>query len=114
MTIVYFSGTGNSKYVAMRLAEKEGTLLYLADLIQEGRTTIKDDVIGIVSPTYFWGLPFIVAEFLKNAKLEADYLFLCVDLWNHAWFHIDYGKETAAFDSGFLWSPDGRHLYGSV
>lgn len=75
MTIVYFSGTGNSKYVAMRLAEKEGTLLYLADLIQEGRTTIKDDVIGIVSPTYFWGLPSIVAEFLKNAKLEADYLF---------------------------------------
>lgn len=55
MTIVYFSGTGNSKYVAMRLAEKEGTLLYLPDLIQEGRTTIKDDVIGIVSPTYFWG-----------------------------------------------------------
>ncbi len=34
-----------------------------------------DDVIGIVSPTYFWGLPSIVENFLKKATFHADYLF---------------------------------------
>jgi ferredoxin len=73
MTIIYFSATGNSKYVATRLAKDK--LLFIPDLIKEDMFEFDDDVIGIVSPTYFWGLPSIVRDFLEKAIFHADYLY---------------------------------------
>ena len=73
MTIIYFSATGNSKYVATRLAKDK--LLFIPDLIKDGMLEFDDNVIGIVSPTYFWGLPSIVKEFLQKATFHADYLY---------------------------------------
>ena len=75
MTIIYFSATGNSKYVATRLAKEEGRLMFIPDAIRNGIFEIEDDSIGIVSPTYFWGLPSIVKEFLQKATFHADYLY---------------------------------------
>ena len=49
MTIIYFSATGNSKYVATRLAKDK--LFFIPDLIKEDILEFDDDVIGIVSPT---------------------------------------------------------------
>jgi ferredoxin len=73
MTIIYFSATGNSKYVATRLSKDK--LLFIPDLIKEDMLEFDDDSIGIVSPTYFWGLPSIVKEFLQKATFHADYLY---------------------------------------
>ena len=75
MTIIYFSATGNSKYVATRLAKDEDRLMFIPDAIRNGIFEIEDDSIGIVSPTYFWGLPSIVKEFLQKATFHADYLY---------------------------------------
>ena len=75
MTIIYFSATGNSKYVATRLAKEEDRLMFIPDAIRNGIFEIEDDSIGIVSPTYFWGLPSIVKEFLQKATFHADYLY---------------------------------------
>ncbi len=75
MTILYFSATGNSKYVATRLAKEKEKLLFIPDLMKGDIFEFEDDVIGIVSPTYFWGLPSIVKDFLKKAAFHADYLF---------------------------------------
>lgn len=75
MTIIYFSATGNSKYVAKRLSKEGDSLLFIPNLINENQFEIKDDVIGIVSPTYSWGLPSIVKDFLNKAKIEASYVF---------------------------------------
>ncbi len=59
----------------MRLLNEEDRLLFLPNLINENQFEFKDDVIGIVSPTYSWGLPSIVYDFLKKAKIEANYIF---------------------------------------
>ena len=75
MTIIYFSATGNSKYIATRLAKEEDRLMFIPDAIRNGIFEIEDDSIGIVSPTYFWGLPSIVKEFLQKATFHADYLY---------------------------------------
>lgn len=75
MMIAYFSATGNSKYVATRIAKDGCELLHIPDLIEEGRFELEDDVIGIVSPTYSWGLPSIVVDFLSKATIKADYVF---------------------------------------
>ncbi len=78
MTIIYFSATGNSKYIATMLTKENDTILFIPTLIKENKFNFKDEVIGIISPTYFWGLPSIVKEFLIRAKIEADYLFFVV------------------------------------
>lgn len=75
MMIAYFSATGNSKYVSTRIAKEDGKLLSIPDLIKEDRLELEDDVIGIVSPTYSWGLPSIVVDFLSKVKLKADHIF---------------------------------------
>ncbi len=75
MTILYFSATGNSKYVATRLTDENDKLLSIPDLIQNNTLEFQDDVIGIVTPTYFWGLPSIVKDFLEKATFHCDYLY---------------------------------------
>lgn len=74
--IIYFSATGNCKYVAKRIAEATGdTVLSMLDCTEKKQTEIRDSVIGIISPTYDYTLPVITRDFLSGAKLDADYLF---------------------------------------
>ncbi|WP_297634956.1 EFR1 family ferrodoxin [uncultured Clostridium sp.] len=72
MKIFYFTGTGNSLAVAKRF---EGELISIPQIINEKNLSYKDEVIGVVFPTYGWNVPKIVREFLKKAKLEANYIF---------------------------------------
>ncbi len=65
--ILYFSATGNSKYVAERIAKAIGTK---AISIQEITSEMLTDVYGIVSPTYAFGLPNVVKEFLQTHKFK--------------------------------------------
>ena len=74
--ILYFSATGNCKYVAARLAEADGQeVLSIVDCIREKRFAFEDETIGVISPAYDWGLPSIVKEFLEQAALRTSYLY---------------------------------------
>lgn len=74
--ILFFSATGNSKYVAARLAQSDKQrVISIVDCIKNNSYTFEDQMIGIVSPTYFWGLPNIVKEFLEKACFETEYLY---------------------------------------
>lgn len=74
--ILYFSATGNCKYVASRLAEADTQKpISIVDCINENHYDFEADMIGIVSPTYDWGLPSIVKEFLEKAAFRTEYLF---------------------------------------
>ncbi len=76
--ILYFSATGNCKYVATRLVQsEEQEMLSIVDCIRNGQYIFADKTIGIISPTYDWGLPSIVKEFLENASFQTEYLY-CV------------------------------------
>ena len=74
--ILYFSATGNCKYVATRLTQDtEQEMLSIADCIKENRYDFADETVGIISPTYDWGLPSIVKEFLEKASFQTGYLY---------------------------------------
>lgn len=74
--ILYFSATGNCKYVAKRLAEADGQeVLPIVDCIREKRFAFEDGTIGVISPVYDWGLPSIVKEFLGQAAFQTSYLY---------------------------------------
>ena len=89
--VLYFSATGNCKYVAMRLAQALGEqAISLTDCIRDGLYAFSDASIGVVSPTYDWGLPSLVKEFLEKASATTDYFY----------FVSTYGTTTGA--SGYM------------
>ncbi len=62
-TLLWFSGTGNSLYVAKRLAEKlegECELIPFTKLV--GIDPIEADRVGLIFPVYGWGAPNLVAR----------------------------------------------------
>jgi len=65
MTILFFSATGNSLYVAKTLG---GETKSIPQLERTGRYEIEDDAIGIVSPVYILNLPLLAQRYLKKAK----------------------------------------------
>ena len=73
--IYYFSGTGNSKYVAERLAKyTDDTARFIPEVFDE----IEEDIViddgspvGVVFPVYAWQPPAIVMEFLSHVHVGA-------------------------------------------
>ena len=85
--IFCFSGTGNSRYIAQRIAEAlQKTVIDLNARIKDNDTTTVDtgsDVV-MVTPTYAWRIPKIVSEWMAKTK------------WTGAkriWFVMDCGSE---------------------
>lgn len=73
--IFYFSATGNSKYVATRIAEETNEkLVSIADCCKKHEYSYilkEGEALGIVSPTYHWGLPSIVDSLLSNLQVNS-------------------------------------------
>jgi len=69
--IYYFSGTGNSKYVAEQIAKMMGEEIRPLPYREVGDS----DSIGIIFPIYAWGLPKIVEDFIvKLQGVKANYV----------------------------------------
>lgn len=82
--ILYFSATGNSEYIAETIAKSmNDECMSIVTCINEKRYCFENEkVLGIVSPTYFWRLPRIVATFLENIQMKnCAYTFFCFELW---------------------------------
>jgi len=76
--LLYFSATGNGKYLADRLYEREPQeQKSIPDCMRAGEFSFSDESsIGLIVPTYNFGPPSLVLEFLKNASFETPYLYL--------------------------------------
>ncbi len=69
--IIYFSATGNSKYVANKIAtEIKDTAVSLTDI--SSIILNKNEPLGIVFPVYYWGLPSIVEEFFSKVNITLN------------------------------------------
>ena len=71
--IFYFSGTGNTKWVARQIADAIGEeLFYIPDLIRKGQYEYEwheGERIGFCFPTYGWQPPGIVREFIRKLRV---------------------------------------------
>jgi len=80
MTIFYFTGTGNSLFVARKIANATGAkLISIPQAISEQKE-YSDDCIGFVYPQYAAGIPKMVRSFILNNTFKADYIF-AIDLY---------------------------------
>lgn len=76
--IYYFSGTGNSKWVADRIGrELSLETKNIVDCMKEdGDISYKfGDIVGVVFPVYAWDAPEIVKKFVKKLKADGVYTF---------------------------------------
>ncbi len=88
--IVYFSGTGNSKYIARLIAEK------LNDKAENAAKMIKSEETPeftselpyvFVAPTYAWRIPRIFEEWIKKCKFNGS---------RKAYFILTCGEDIGA------------------
>ena len=88
--VLYFSGTGNSRYIAQHLAEQlEDELVSMNRLIRQRKLDpynaqyafSSEDPFVIVCPTYCWHVPKVVEEFLLDSRFlgnrEMYFLLTC-------------------------------------
>lgn len=84
--IFYFSGTGNSQFVAKRIQDKTGDQLYsLNEAIKKRRLfsgKMLDRAVFVV-PTYAWRIPKIVEAWIRKSKfgigVRAYFVMTCGD-----------------------------------
>ncbi len=76
--IFYFSATGNSEYLARKLAEATGYEMY--DIAAElrgkcGYNLKENEEVYLVSPVYFYGMPLNVKEFIDRVTFNRKPVF---------------------------------------
>jgi ferredoxin len=72
MTVLYFSSTGNSLYIAKRIG---GKLFSIPEYMHKEVFDIEDSEVGIVFPVYGLCVPPFIVDFIKNASIRTPYLF---------------------------------------
>ena len=98
--VLYFTGTGNSRYLARRIAEGLEMPLYdLNACIKAGDTapvqTGRDMVL--VTPTYAWRIPRVVSEWLgKTALTGAERIWFVMDCGSEIGNAAKYNRQLAA------------------
>lgn len=90
--ILYFTGTGNSRYIAKRIAKKTcDDMICINERIKSkdsGSVSVSGDLI-IVTPTYAWRIPTLVKEWLLQTSF--------VDV-EHVWFVMNCGDSIGRAD----------------
>ena len=80
MKIFYFTGTGNSLYIAKRF---NGELYSIPQVLKGENFSFEDEEIGIVFPTYGFSIPNIVREFIEKVTLKSPFIFAIMTCGNN-------------------------------
>ena len=68
--VFYFSGTGNSTFVATTIANFLGLKLQFIPEADPSSFTIPEERIIFIFPVYSWGVPPLVSKFIADLPLE--------------------------------------------
>lgn len=102
--IFYFTGTGNSLYVARELAEcAGGDVRSIAHELDADFRCYVDDAIGIVSPVYYHELPDPVKAFIRDSEFSCKYFFV---VGTYGCRHGGFAELTRAFLEGCGCAPN--------
>lgn len=99
--IIYFTGTGNSRYVAQALAAKlDDELVDSFEFVRSGKGAdfSSDKPWVFVSPTYAWRIPHVFEKFIRNCHFsgstKAYFVMTCgSDIGNARKFHAQLCKD---------------------
>ena len=77
--IFYFTGTGNSLYIAKQI---ESNPISIPQIIHEEKQEYFADSIGIVAPVYGHEVPQMVRDFMKKTAFHTDYFYMILTYGN--------------------------------
>lgn len=77
--VFYFTGTGNSLYIAKQIEE---TPVSIPQIIHGKTQKYSADSIGIVAPFYGHEVPAMVKDFLRHAVFHTDYFYMILTYGN--------------------------------
>lgn len=77
--VFYFTGTGNSLYVAKQIEEKPSSI---PQVMRQEKLEFAADSIGIVAPVYGHEVPPMVKGFLKKAVFDTKYFYMILTYGN--------------------------------
>ena len=102
MTTCYFTGTGNSLYVAKRIG---GVLQSIPQLMRQDTITIEDDAVGVVCPVYNAEMPMMVRAFMRKAKIKTNYFFFIYTYgagFGEAYAHAKLAAQETGLILGYV------------
>lgn len=73
--IFYFSGTGNSRWVANEIAKKINDITFDISKLNKSIDIDNEKQIGFVFPIYAWGIPEPITIFVKKLKPSKTFSF---------------------------------------
>ena len=101
--ILFFTGTGNSRYIARRIADSLGDeLLNMNERIKAWDTSeiSADGRLVFVVPTYGWRIPRIVEKWIDETPFSGSF---------KVWFVMDCEQSCAARGKrGSSWTAAAR------
>lgn len=126
--IFYFTGTGNSGYVANEIAKSNNDrVISISKLINEKENlefNLKDgEIIGIIFPIYAWSAPKMVFDFIRQVKFnnyKNNYIFSIATCGANIGNAIgiiekEFNKKNMKLNSGFsLVMPNNYMIVGDV
>ncbi len=102
--ILYFSGTGNSRYAAQAIQSVTGDeLVCLNELIKNGSVDAlhSEKPFVFVSPTYAWRMPRVVSAFIENRQfVGSDKAYVVLTCGSDTGNSVQYAK-IACEEKGF-------------
>lgn len=115
--IYYFSGTGNSKWIAQEIAKgTNDTAVNIIDLLKTGekQPAVKNgENIGIVFPVYSWQAPEIVVKFAKTIKYdESNFIYAICTCGEEIGLAIKKLAKNIKVDSGYSVVMPNNYLLG--
>lgn len=115
--IYYFSGCGNSQWIATEMAAATGDKLLFIPDVQEREFNVDGESLGFVFPIYSWAHPKLVEDFILNAKwtgVPAYVWFACTCGDNmgktYELFRKTLSKVGLTMDSGFCFQMPETYL----
>jgi ferredoxin/flavodoxin len=112
VVIYYFTGTGNSLFVAKDIAEKLGAeLIPIASAVRQEAVRTDADVIGIVTPVYYGELPVIIKDFAQKLdNVGGKYIFAVCTFGGSAGYSLKILRSIIESGGGELSATCGVHM----
>lgn len=100
--VFYFTGTGNSLYIAKKL---ESHPISIPQVIHQAQLEFAADKIGIVAPVYGHEVPAMVKDFLKKARFQTNYFYMILTYGNRHGGAAELAKklcESCGITAGYI------------
>ena len=115
--IYYFSGTGNSKWIAEQIAAQTGDeAKSMVELTKDGPSAVFAGAgtrIGLVFPIYAWGAPLLVERFCRSIQVEnGAYAFVACTCGDDAGMAIQRLKRFFPYQSAWSFSMPNNYILG--